>query len=73
MTAQGYQNLCDYVEQSWINCVGAEKLSIFGLSHTVRNYVHQFNKELMAIAGIESPMIWHMLGRRAIIDVLTLN
>ena len=60
--SKNFENLCEFVETQWINGIGAEKISIFRLPHSIYNHVKMFNKQLMEIVGIQMPMIWHMLG-----------
>lgn len=56
-----FQQLCSYVEQSWLRAIGADKMSIFGMPHSVYNHTQHFNKELKNSLGNEIPLIWHVL------------
>lgn len=56
-----FSNLCDYAEQKWLRGVGAEKMSIFGLTHAISDHVQFFNKDLRNMLGIPNPTVWHML------------
>lgn len=60
MTPQ-LENLCDFIEQQWLIRIGAEKISIFSLSHCVTNHIENFNTELQSTIGISNPIIWNML------------
>uniref|UniRef100_A0A336LYY7 CSON005571 protein n=1 Tax=Culicoides sonorensis TaxID=179676 RepID=A0A336LYY7_CULSO len=56
-----FENLCDFIEQQWLMRIGAEKISIFSMSHCVSNSIETFNEELQNTLGIQNPVIWHML------------
>lgn len=55
-----FQNLCNYTEQL-LNNTGAEKLSIFGLSHCINNYIPNFNKDLKSSTIEEDLQLWQIL------------
>ena len=43
-----FEGLCEYIDSIWLMSDGAEKISIFnGLSHSINNYVQNFNRVLM--------------------------
>lgn len=52
--------LCSYIEHSWLRAVGADKMSIFGLPHSIYNHIQHFNKDLNS--SLETGTFWHMLG-----------
>lgn len=56
-----FSNLCNYAEQKWLREIGAEKISMFGLTHAVSDHVLFFNKNLRNMLGIPNPTVWHML------------
>lgn len=53
----------NYVEQHWLRAVGADKMSVFGMPHSIYNHTQQFNKELRGAVASESPLIWNLLGK----------
>lgn len=57
-----FEQLCAYIEQNWLRSVGAEKMSVFGMPHSVYNHTQLFNKELRNSLGNDAPLIWHVLG-----------
>lgn len=57
-------NLCNYIENNWLRSIGADKISIFGLTNGINNHVQTFNKELRNQLGSGSQTnltIWHLL------------
>lgn len=53
--------LSGYIEQSWLRKIGADKMSIFGLSHGVYNHIQHFNRELNSLLNVNSPLIWNVV------------
>lgn len=53
--------VCSYIEQKWLRTIGADKMSIFGLSHSLHNDTQQFNKELRSALTTTNPLIWQLL------------
>lgn len=43
--------------------MGADKMSVFGLSHSIYNPIQAFNKDLNATLNTASPTVWHLLGK----------
>lgn len=60
--------LCLYVEQSWLRTEGVDKMSIFGLPHSIYNHIQNFNKDLQNSLGTTNPMVWQMLGSFSIVQ-----
>lgn len=57
----GMSQLCNYVENNWLRCISAEKISIFGLSNGINNHVHNFNKELRESISTQNVTLWNIL------------
>lgn len=57
----GMVELCNYVENNWLRCVSAEKMSIFGISNGTNNHVHNFNKELRESISTQNITLWNIL------------
>lgn len=53
--------LCTYIEQHWLRAIGADKMSMFGLPHSIYNHIQAFNKDLRTQLGTAHPTIWVML------------
>lgn len=53
--------ITEYIEQSWLRKVGADKMSIFGLSHGVYNHIQHFNRELNGLLNANNPPFWNVL------------
>lgn len=53
--------VCLYIEQKWLRTIGADKMSIFGLSHSVYNHTQQFSKELGNALTTNNPLVWQLL------------
>lgn len=50
-----FEGLCEYIDLNWLMSNGAEKISIFnGLSHSINNYVQNFNRVLLHNLNVES-------------------
>lgn len=60
---ESFERLCLYVEHNWLRSVGADKMSIFGLTHGVYNYVQHFNIDFRNMLGSMQPSIWNLLGK----------
>lgn len=50
------------IEQNWLRSVSTDKMSIFGLPHSIYNHIQIFNKDLQNSLGLPNPMVWQMLG-----------
>jgi hypothetical protein len=49
-----FNGICEYIEHSWLSSDFAERISIFnGLSHSINNYVQNFNRDLLNGQNIE--------------------
>lgn len=49
-----FEGLCNYIDSNWLKG-GAEKISIFnGLSHSINNYVQNFNRVLLHNLDVEN-------------------
>lgn len=55
--------LCTYIEQNWLRAMGADKMSVFGLPHSIYNPIQAFNKDLNASLNTANPTVWHLLGK----------
>lgn len=50
-----FEGLCEHVDSNWLMSDGAEKISIFnGLSHSINNYVQNFNRVLLHNLDVKS-------------------
>lgn len=55
--------MCAYIEQHWLRAIGADKMSVFGLPHSIYNSVQMFNKDLRASFDAAHSTIWNLLGK----------
>lgn len=58
------ETVSNYVEQQWLRSIGADKMSVFGMPHSIYNHTQQFNKDLQNSVGSDNPSIWNVLGKR---------
>ncbi|XP_065087283.1 uncharacterized protein LOC135709011 [Ochlerotatus camptorhynchus] len=58
---ENFAILCDFVQYSWLNSVGAKRLSIFGQIQCTSNLVKTFLRELRNQSGLQRCSIWQML------------
>lgn len=55
--------MCAYIEQHWLRAIGADKMSVFGLPHSIYNSVQMFNKDLRASFDAAHSTVWNLLGK----------
>lgn len=50
-----FNGICEFIDQAWLSTNRAEQISIFnGLSHSINNYVQNFNQDLLSGQSMES-------------------
>lgn len=61
--SKAFEQLCLYIEHDWLRSVGADKMSIFGLSQGVYNFVKHFNSDFRNTMNASQSSIWNLLGK----------
>lgn len=72
-----YDGLCEYIDATWLVSDGAEKISIFnGLSHSINNYVQNFNRDLLHTVNVDSltkEQLLELISKQASRTIMKLN